>query len=150
MVYLSYSRTAIFNLACNLGWLNLVERDAETDEPVYTFFHANFQEYFAALNIDDWRYFLNHIPYNPRQGVYRVFQPQWKEVMLLWFGHNEEKLKEQKEQFIQALVEFEDGWEDFYHYRAYFLALACIAEFENCSRADAILTELATLYFGKL
>jgi energy-coupling factor transporter ATP-binding protein EcfA2/DNA-binding Xre family transcriptional regulator len=139
----------LFNLACNLGWLNLVERDAETDEPVYTFFHANFQEYFAALNIDDWHYFLNHIPYNPRQGVYRVFQPQWKEVILLWFGHNEEKLKEQKEQFIQALVEFEDGWEDFYHYRAYFLASACIAEFEKCSRADAILTELATLYFGK-
>jgi predicted NACHT family NTPase len=50
----------LFNLACRLGWLNLVDREAKTDEAVYAFFHPTFQEYFAACAIDDWRYFLNH------------------------------------------------------------------------------------------
>jgi predicted NACHT family NTPase len=37
----------LFKLARDVGWLNLVDRD------VYAFFHPNFQEYFAALVIDD-------------------------------------------------------------------------------------------------
>ena len=42
----------LFKLARDVGWLNLVDRD------VYAFFHPNFQEYFAALVIDDWHDFF--------------------------------------------------------------------------------------------
>jgi predicted NACHT family NTPase len=66
----------LFKLAWELGWLNLVDREAKTDEPVYAFFHPTFQEYFAAQNIDDWHYFLNHVPENPDQGNYRIFAPE--------------------------------------------------------------------------
>ena len=80
----------LFKLANDLGWLNLVDRDAVTDEPVYAFFHPTFQEYFAALVIDDWNYFLprKHDNNNPMPvaDTYRIFESQWKEVILLWLG----------------------------------------------------------------
>ncbi len=61
---------------------------------------------------------------------------------------DKEVAKDEKEAFIEELVEFEDGcgeWlsqelvdKGFYEYRAYFLAAAGIAEFEDCSRVDEI------------
>ena len=141
----------LFDLACRLGWLNLVDREAKTDEAVYAFFHPTFQEYFAACAINDWDFFLNHVPDNPKQGNYRIFEPQWKEVILLWLGRQEEELREQKEQFIQALVEFKDACEQgFYEYRAYFLAAVGIAEFGNCTRADEIVAQTVKWVFGYL
>ena len=55
-----------FELACRVGWLNLVARDAETAEGIYAFYHPTFQEYFAALAVEDWHFFLNHFPKNPQ------------------------------------------------------------------------------------
>jgi predicted NACHT family NTPase len=55
----------LFKLAEHLNWLVLVDREAKTDEAVYAFFHPTFQEYFAACAIDDWHFFLNHVPDNP-------------------------------------------------------------------------------------
>jgi len=131
----------LFNLACRLGWLNLVDRDAKTDDAVYAFFHPTFQEYFAACAIEDWHFFFNHVPNNPMQGNYRIFEPKWKEMILLWLGR-EDVERERKEQFIQALVEFEDECGDFYGYRAYFLAASGIAEFWNCNLADEIVEQI--------
>jgi predicted NACHT family NTPase len=132
-----------FKLACDLGWLNLVATDAETLEEIYAFYHPTFQEYFAALAVEDWQFFLNHIPENPQHpdASYRIFEKQWKEVILLWLGR-EEVGKEEKEGFIEALVEFKDGCNDFYRYRAYFLAAAGIVEFKNCSLADEIVSQI--------
>ncbi|MBD2013821.1 GUN4 domain-containing protein [Microcoleus sp. FACHB-53] len=131
--------TPLFQLAIQLGWLNQVGVAAENpDEPVYAFYHPTFQEYFAALAIDDWHCFLNHVPGNPDLGIYRAFEPQWKEVILLWLGR-EDVPKQEKEELIKALVEFDDGCWYFYRLRAYLLAAAGIAEFRDCSLRDAII-----------
>jgi HEAT repeat protein/energy-coupling factor transporter ATP-binding protein EcfA2/transcriptional regulator with XRE-family HTH domain len=139
----------LFKLACDLGWLNLVDREAKTDEAVYAFFHANFQEYFAALAVDDWHYFLNPVSHNPAQGNYRIFEPQWKEVILLWLGQGDVE-KEQKEALIETLVEFEDGCgdENFYRIRGYFIAAAGVAEFRDCRLTDAIVVQIVKWGFG--
>ncbi|MGJ5632604.1 HEAT repeat domain-containing protein, partial [Nostoc sp. CALU 1950] len=147
---------SLLKLALNRGWLNCVGIDTNR-KPVYAFFHASFQEYFAAKAIDDWHFFLNHVPKNPSQGTYRIFEPQWKQTILLWLGREEENIKQQKQLFIDALVNFKDGcgkWnrEDvdkgFYEYRAYFLAGAGIAEFRDDSRADDIVEEIVKWGFG--
>jgi energy-coupling factor transporter ATP-binding protein EcfA2 len=139
-----------FDLADELGWLVLVDRDTRTKKPVYAFFHPTFQEYFAALAVDDWNFFLNHVPENPKQGIYRIFEKQWKEVILLWLGRGEERLREQKEEFINALVKFEDRCGDFYKYRAYFIAAAGIAEFKDCSYTDEIVERVIEWKVGDL
>jgi HEAT repeat protein len=142
----------LFDLACRLGWLNLVDRDANTDEAVYAFFHPTFQEYFAACAIDDWDYFLprahdNHNP-KPVSERYRIFEPQWKEVILLWLGRQQEELREPKEEFIQTLIEFEDGCSRFYWYRAYFLGAVGISECNDCSKAYEIVSQIVKWGFG--
>ena len=141
---------SLFDLACRVSWINNVGVASENqDETVYAFFHPTFQEYFAALAISDWHDFLNHIPHNPEQGTYRLFEPQWKEVILLWLGRpHEEVAKEHKEEFIKKLVEFEDGCKNFYGARAYFLATAGIAECVNCTLADTVVEQTVDWCFG--
>ena len=141
---------SLFELARQIGWLNLVYRDGETDEPVYAFYHLTFQEYFAALAIDDWHFFLTHDNDNPQPlpgNVYRIFEPQWREVILLWLGR-EDVEREQKEQFIQALIEFEDRCRNFYGYQAYFLASSGVAEFQDCRWTDEIVAQIVKWGFG--
>ncbi len=150
-------KDSLLQLALDLGWLNQVGMDAdEPEEPVYAFLHPTFQEYFAARTIDDWNFFLNHIPDNPKdsKASYRIFERQWKEVILLWLGR-EDVRTENKEAFIKALVEFQDGCREcilegkgFYEYRAYCLAAIGIAEFKECSCADVILSQLMRWAFG--
>ncbi|MEH1969298.1 NACHT domain-containing protein [Nostoc sp.] len=140
---------SLLKLALNRGWLNCVGIDTNR-KPVYAFFHASFQEYFAAKAIDDWHFFLNHVPKNPSQGTYRIFEPQWKQTILLWLGREEENLKQQKQQFIDALVSFKDGCCEFYEYRAYFLATAGIAEFRDYLKADEIIAQIVKWGFGYL
>jgi HEAT repeat protein len=145
----------LFNLACKLHWLNFVYRDADTDEKVYAFFHPTFQEYFAACAIDDWDYFLNHnnenpnpfLKHNGKDCVYRIFEPQWKQVILLWLGRPEEEVpKEQKEAFIEVLLEFEDGCLGLYPYIAHFLAATGIPELKDYIYADEIVGMLIDWY----
>ncbi|MEH2277022.1 MAG: HEAT repeat domain-containing protein [Nostoc sp.] len=149
---------SLLKLALNRGWLNSVGIDTNR-KPVYAFFHASFQEYFAAKAIDNWHFFLNHVPKNSSQGTYRIFEPQWKQTILLWLGREEENLKQQKQQFIDALVNFKDGCTDwnsedvnkgFYEYRAYFLAAAGIAEFRDYYKADEIVAQIIKWGFGYL
>jgi HEAT repeat protein/transcriptional regulator with XRE-family HTH domain/energy-coupling factor transporter ATP-binding protein EcfA2 len=122
---------SLFYLALKLGWLNRVGVAEENPlENVYAFFHPTFQEYFAALAILDFNFLLNHALHEPNEGTYRLFEPQWKEVILLWFGQNE-KLKLQKENFFNSLIDFQDRCGDFYYYQAYLMAAESTAEFNN-------------------
>ncbi|MEK0190750.1 double zinc ribbon domain-containing protein [Microcoleus anatoxicus] len=130
-------------LALQLGWINRVGVAAERpEEQVYAFYHPTFQEYFAALGVDDWGYFLHHVPDNPGLGIYRIFEKQWKQVILLWFGR-EDVEKEKKEEFMRALVYFEHSLENiFYWYRAYFLAAEALVEFQECDLFNEVLNKL--------
>ncbi len=144
---------SLFWLALQLGWLNKVglAAESETEEKVYAFFHPTFQEYFAALAIADWDFFLprahdNHNP-KPVSQRYRIFEPQWKEVFLLWLGR-EDVAKEEKEAFIGALLYFKDDCQKLYKRRAYFLAAVSLAEFSKCNRAHEIVRVVAMVGCG--
>ncbi|MBO1350371.1 MAG: HEAT repeat domain-containing protein [Hormoscilla sp. GUM202] len=136
-------------VALQLGWLNQVGVVAESpDEKVYAFYHATFEEYFAALAVSDWHFFLNHLPENVADGNYRVFKSQWKQVILLWLGRKDVD-DVRKEEFISALVDFDDNTgRDFYGFRTLFLAAAGIAEFKECSRADEIVGQVGFVFFS--
>ena len=171
------NESSLFYRALELSWLNEVGIAAEdVTQKVYSFYHATFQEYFAALAIDDWRFFwdypiqtplaplskggTNQAPISkgtnqsplskggPPSG-YRIFNPQWKQVILLWLGRRD-IAKEKKEEFIEALINFEDGCEGFYHYRAYCLAAAATAELKEGSRNQEIIRQIIRRSLGEL
>ncbi|MDY6806993.1 MAG: NACHT domain-containing protein [Cyanobacteriota bacterium] len=126
----------LFQLATKLGWLNRVGVAAEDpDEPVYAFFHPTFEEYFAAAAIEDWDFFINHVWDNPNSGIYRIFEPQWREVILLWLGREDIEDK-QKDGFLNSLAEFEDNCGNFYRIKAYLLARDCLCELRGCRDAN--------------
>ncbi|MEG4113883.1 MULTISPECIES: NACHT domain-containing protein [unclassified Microcoleus] len=141
---------SLFGLALRLGWLNKVGVEAENPRKgVYAFFHPTFQEYFAALAIEDWHFFLNHIPENPSHldANYRIFEFQWKEVILLWLGRCNLSKKE-KEAFVWAITTFDEGCEDFYWEQAICLAAAGLVEFNECQWADEIVSLIVGKAFG--
>jgi energy-coupling factor transporter ATP-binding protein EcfA2 len=146
---------AFFSIACELGWINKLGSAVENpDEPVYAFLHPTFQEYFTALAIDDWDYFL---PFeNTGQSsedlveenkCYRIFEPQWTEAILLWIGRPNLS-KNVKQSFVDNLVSFEDMCVGCYDDRAFLLAASLIAEFDKCDLADEIADQLIAYAFG--
>jgi len=95
----------LFKLAWDLGWLNLVDREAATDEPVYAFFHPTFQEYFASLVIDNYQVFRER---------YRIFEIQWLEVAILWLETSQISAVLKKE-LSDTITSFkEDKWKNMY------------------------------------
>ncbi|WP_172657329.1 hypothetical protein [Myxosarcina sp. GI1] len=149
-----YLEESLFEVAQNLGWLNQVGVAAENPtEKVYAFYHPTFEEYFAACAIDNWHFFLNHVPTNPTKGTYRIFEPHWKEITLLWLGRENVSV-EQKENLIKALVKFGDectelyGNQAYFFATAYFLAGAATAEFLDCSLKKQIIEKIVELSFG--
>ncbi|NEP41437.1 MAG: NACHT domain-containing protein [Okeania sp. SIO2H7] len=133
---LGYPDTGLFKLALDLGLLRVGVETNNPLETVYVFSHPTFQEYFAAKTIDSWQFFLKHNNENPNpsQGTYRVFDEEWKEVILLWLGREDVK-KQQKEDFIQALIDFEDSCDLNYFYwgKGIYLARQGLNEFWKCS-----------------
>ena len=95
----------LFKLAGHLGWLNLVNLEAATDDPVYAFFHPTFQEYFASLVIDNYQVFMKR---------YRIFEIQWLEVAILWLESSQISAVLKKE-LSDTITSFkEDKWKNMY------------------------------------
>ena len=140
-----------FWLALSLGWLQVARNSDETSKKVYAFFHPTFQEYFAALAIDDWRFFLNHISEIPNHADsnYRSFEPQWREVIVLWFGRNDIPIS-LKQQAFSELSNFHDNCDGFYFFKGLFLAAECIREFQECSnhKLERVISEIIKYAFG--
>ncbi len=144
--------SSLFGIACELGWINKLGSAVENpDEPVYAFLHPTFQEYFAALAIDAWDFFLNHIPENPNHpdANYKLFEPQWREVIILWFGRYG-ILTSLKEEVLFELLNFQDNCGKFYFFRSYFLAAECIQQFNGYSKIEPekIISEVINYSFG--
>ncbi|HBK24013.1 MAG TPA: hypothetical protein DDZ60_16405 [Planktothrix sp. UBA10369] len=121
-------------------------------EKVYAFYHPTFEEYFAALAIKDWDYFLprEHNNQNPQPisgKNYRIFEKQWKEVFLLWLGREDIAIT-QKEEFLQKLIAFQDNCDNYYRFQAHFIAALGVAEFKNFSQAENLLDQLVNYGFG--
>jgi NACHT domain len=135
-----------------LGWLNFVGVD-EGDDEVYAFFHPTFQEYFAACSIDDWDYFLpkqhedRPILGESGENLYRVFEQEWRQPMLLWFGR-EDITSELKENFIEKLCNFREQEERFYYYRACCMAAIAVGEFKSSKYAREIVRQIVKWAFG--
>lgn len=143
--------SSLFRIACDeLGWINKLGSAAENpDEPVYAFLHPTFQEYFAALAIDDWDYFLpREHKGEPIDGKsYKVFDSQWEEVLALWIGRGSLSFNK-RDEFIRILVDFRDNCEFFYSYRAFFIAANLISEFKECSLREIIISKIVEFAFG--
>jgi transcriptional regulator with XRE-family HTH domain/energy-coupling factor transporter ATP-binding protein EcfA2 len=141
----------LFRLAWELGWLNVVDRDEQTDEPIYTFFHPTFQEYFAAFSINDWDWFLPrlHNSKNPKpmpDCQYKVFDQRYEIVLLFWVGRADLFLSiESKNEFIDKLINFRGDCchknfygGDLYLSLANLLAAKLLLEFPTCIHTEAI------------
>lgn len=138
----------LFNLACNVGWLSLIDRN-DQDEEVYSFFHATFQEYFAALVIDDHSFLFSHVANNPLEDGYRVFQSKWKEVFLLWLGRSDNTLLSEKQLLMSNLFNFnKDGCDGIYIQHSQFLVGEGTREFYNFDEAGKVIDNLIGQAFG--
>lgn len=153
----------LLGIAKDIGWLNVVGVAVENPlETVYAFYHPTFEEYFAALEIEDDAFFLapdeGDYLYNPRKaitGTYHVLEPQWREVFLFWLGRDDIN-SVSKKILINRLLRFEGyplnlaDLPSFYYYQAWFLAGVGIGQFIDCqaSICNAITWQLCQWAFG--
>jgi energy-coupling factor transporter ATP-binding protein EcfA2 len=148
---------SLFQMALQLGWLNQAGVDTENRrKAVYAFFHPTFQEYFAALSIEYWEYFLPREyddkncekTRNSNHDQYRVFRSVWREVILLWVGkHTNKPNKTERDDFIDSLLDFYFEYQseiiyNGYEIQALCLACLCLREASDHSRIDEAIDEL--------
>ena len=138
------NRPELLSLALQLGWLNPVGMSDIYGEPVYSFYHPTFQEYFAARAISSWQEFIEI----EEEGVNPVFAPIWYETILLWLGRDD-KSAEEKAELIDYLIAFDDRCGGLYTYRTKFLAARGLAEIDNYPGTTALVQQLIRWRFSK-
>lgn len=126
-------------LALQLGWLQPAGWSPTTGGKVYAFYHATFQEYFAAQGIADWHQLIEY--QNAETTFHPIFRSQWQEVILLWLGRSD-IADVDKADFLQALVNFADGCGGFYETQAKLLATKGLAEYPQFAGAETLVTEV--------
>lgn len=131
-------------LALQLGWLQSVGWSQAIGDKVYAFYHATFQEYFAAQAMTDGQQFMQY--QTQTETLYPLFIPQWQEVMLLWLGRSDVAAAH-KEELLQALVNFTDGCGGFYEIQAQLLATKGLAEFPQFSGGPGLLAQVVNWRF---
>lgn len=111
----------LLDLAINLNWLvDIGVVAASHDQKVYSFYHPSFQEYFAALTVDQ-DFFLpkNHVDQPVEGSHYRLFESKWQEVLTIWLGRSDVS-KDDRLNFKKCLTDFQSGvgdpdyYDDFY------------------------------------
>jgi hypothetical protein len=100
--------------------------------------------------MNEYKRFFNHIPGNLEQSNYRIFEPDSKADILNWFGRDDIP-NARKDEFIKALINFDDGCGNFYRHRTYFLAASALSYFPESYYGDVIVNQLLNwsyVYFG--
>ena len=131
-------------LALQLGWLQPVGWSPATGDKVYAFYHATFQEYFAAQALNDWQQFVEF--QTETETLHPIFIAQWQEVVLLWLGRSDIAAAD-KTELMKTLIDFTDGCGEFYEIQAKFLATKGLAEFPGFSGARELLIQVVNWRF---
>lgn len=131
--------TPLLRSALQLGWL--IPKTAVRKgvwERGYGFADDTFRDYFAALAIADWHFFLDIYRHQ-----YRIFDPEWQRVLAFWWGREDISLVN-KQAFLQAMLEFDDRCspENFYGLRALECAALALRECPDLAQADEIVARL--------
>ena len=127
------------SLSLQLHWLRPMGIVTQLEKHnQYRFEDQTFEDYFAALGIDNWQYFLA-----TETGKIEMFSEQWQHILLFWMGR-EDIASQEKEALIKALIDFKDecGQENFYGFRAYLTAAMALSEFRDCSVKDTIIEQV--------
>ncbi|MGK7913256.1 MAG: NACHT domain-containing protein [Synechococcus sp.] len=135
----------LLSLALQLGWLNPVGTSDRFGEPIYSFYHPTFQEYFAAQAMSSWHDFM---PSGEGDDLAPIFAPIWFETILLWLGRDDIAAGE-KVEFIDRLIAFDDRCGGLYSYRAKFFAARGLAEIDDYPGTATLVQQLIRWRFAK-
>ena len=139
-------RPELLTLALQLGWLERVGYSDSHAEPVYSFYHPTFQEYYAARAISSWEDFFSQK--TAAGSVAPIFMPIWHETILLWLGRDDIPA-DAKAEFTDRLIAFNDGCGGLYGYRTKFLAARGLTEIGQYPGTDPLVKQLIQWRFAK-